>query len=204
MGGDQRLPGHVGAHAAIAQDEMGEHCKHRFAGGALHPPDGETTQPETGVMRMARQAPALAAAGLVEELKAEREEKREYDLDKHLGITKELKVRRRILKIDGDGTVLTCRLGGWSHLSPPLRWSLTLMRHHGGNVLKYQECCEIRRVLPLNPMECEETNPPTGGHDFTRSGGQPGRFRTAPAALRAVARETAKIAITYFYHYEIV
>jgi hypothetical protein len=27
------------------------------------------------------------------------------------------------------------------------------MRHHGGNVLKYQEYCEKRRVLPLNPME---------------------------------------------------
>jgi hypothetical protein len=27
------------------------------------------------------------------------------------------------------------------------------MRHHGGNVLKYQEYGEKRRVLPLNPME---------------------------------------------------
>ena len=81
-------------------------------------------------------------------------------LDKRLGITKELKVRYLILKIDADSTVVACRLGGWSHLSPPLRWSLTLMRHHGGNVLKYQECCEIRRVLPLNPMECAQ-NPNT-------------------------------------------
>jgi len=79
-------------------------------------------------------------------------------LDKRLGITKELKVRYLILKIDADSTVVACRLGGWSHLSPPLRWSLTLMRHHGGNVLKYQECCEIRRVLPLNPMECGFSN----------------------------------------------
>jgi hypothetical protein len=48
----------------------------------------------------------------VEELKAEGEEKREDELDKRLGITKELKVRRLILKIDGDGPVLACRLGG--------------------------------------------------------------------------------------------
>ena len=89
----------------------------------------------------------------MEELKAEREEKREHELDKRLGITKELKVRCLILKIDGDGPVLACRLGCLCHLSPPLRWSLALMRHHGGNVLKYQEYCEERRVLPLNPME---------------------------------------------------
>ena len=67
------------------------------------------------------QAPTLAAAGRVEELKAEREEKREHELDKCLGITKELKVRRLLLKIDGDGPVLACRLGCLSHLSPPLR-----------------------------------------------------------------------------------
>jgi len=67
-------------------------------------------------MRVAGQAPALAAAGLVEELKAEREEKREHELDKRLGITKELKVSRLLLKIDGDGPVLAWRRGGLSHL----------------------------------------------------------------------------------------
>jgi hypothetical protein len=93
-----------------------EHCS---ACRALDPPDGETTEPETGLVGVARQAPALAAAGLVEELKAEREEKREHELDKRLGITKELKVRCLILKIDGDGPVLACRLGGVSHVLIP-------------------------------------------------------------------------------------
>jgi hypothetical protein len=116
-------------------------------------PDGETTQPDTGIVGVAHQAPALAAAGLVEELKAEREDKREHELDKRLGVTKELKVSRLLLKIDGDGTVLACRLGCLSHLSPPVRWSLAPMRHYGGNVLKYQEYCEKRWILPLNPME---------------------------------------------------
>jgi hypothetical protein len=69
-------------------------------------------------MGVAGQAFALAAAGLVYELKAEGEEKREHELDKRLSITKELKVSRLILKIDDDGTVLACRLGGLSHLSP--------------------------------------------------------------------------------------
>jgi len=105
-------------------------------------------------MGVTGQAPALAAAGLVEELKAEREEKREYELDKRLGITQELKVRCLILKIDGDGPVLACRLGGLFHLSPPWRWLLALMRHHEGNMLKYQEYCEKRMVLPRNSVEC--------------------------------------------------
>jgi len=59
-----------------------------------------------------------AAAGLVEELKAKREEKREDELDKRLGITQELKVSHLILKIDSDGAVLTGRFGGLSHVSP--------------------------------------------------------------------------------------
>jgi hypothetical protein len=95
--------------------------EHRFTCGALDPPDGETTQPDTGIVGVAGQAPALATAGLVEELKAEREEKREHELDKRLGITQELKVRRLVLKIDGDGPVLAYRLGCWSHLSPPVK-----------------------------------------------------------------------------------
>src|SRR6266568_4889856 len=92
-----------------------------FTPGALDTPDGETTQPETGIVGVARQALTLAAAGLVEELKAKREEKREHELDKRLGITKELQISRLILKIDDDGPVVACRRGGLSHLSPPLR-----------------------------------------------------------------------------------
>jgi hypothetical protein len=92
-----------------------------FARRALDTPDGETTQPDTGIVGVARQALTLAAASLVEELKAKREDKREHELDKRLGITKELQISRLILKIDGDGPVLACRLGGLSHLSPPLR-----------------------------------------------------------------------------------
>jgi hypothetical protein len=90
---------------------VGEDREHRSACGALDPPDGEPTEPETSIVGVARQAPTLAAAGLVEELKAEREEKREHELDKRLGITQELKVRCLILKINGDGPVLACRLG---------------------------------------------------------------------------------------------
>src|SRR6266478_5470836 len=153
MGGQQGITGNIRPHRAITQDEVRQDGEHGLACGALDTPDGETTQPDTGIVGVAGQAPALAAAGLVEELKAEREEKREHELDKRLGVTQELKVRRLVLKIDSDGPVLACRLGCLSHLSPPLRWSLALMRHHGGNVLKYQEYCEECGVLPLNSME---------------------------------------------------
>src|SRR5215831_13211001 len=98
--------GHLRWHGAIAQDEVQQDREHCFTCGALDPPDGETPQPDTGIVGVAGQAPALAAAGLVEELKAEREEKREHELDKRLGVTQELKVRRLVLKIDGDGPVL--------------------------------------------------------------------------------------------------
>ena len=119
MGGQQGIAGHLRAHLAIAQDEVRQDGEHGFACGALDTPDGETTEPDTGIVGVAGQAPALAAAGLVEELKAEREEKREHELDKRLGVTQELKVRRLVLKIDGDGPVLACRLGGVSHVLIP-------------------------------------------------------------------------------------
>src|SRR5216683_6270929 len=115
----QGITGHLWAHLAVTQDEMRQDGEHGFARRALDTPDGETTQAETGIVGVARQAPALAAAGLVEELKAEREEKRAHELDKRLGVTEELKVRRLVLKIDGDGPVLACRLGGVSHVLIP-------------------------------------------------------------------------------------
>src|SRR5438552_6835312 len=81
---------------------MGQYGKDRFASRALHAPDGEPTQPDTGIVGVAGQAPTLAAAGLVEELKAEREEKREHELDKRLGVTEELKVRRVVYLSPAD------------------------------------------------------------------------------------------------------
>ena len=119
VGGDQRLPGHVGAHAAIAQDEMGEDREHRLAGGALHPPDGETTQPNTGIVGVARQAATCAAASLMEELKTRREEEGEDKLDTRLGVVKELAVGRFVVEIDGDGAVCSRRLSRCAHVSPP-------------------------------------------------------------------------------------
>ena len=124
MGGQQGIAGHLRAHLAVAQDEVRQDGEHRFAGGALDTPDGETTQPDTGIMGVAGQAPAPAAAGLVDELKANREEKGEDELDKRLGVTQELKVGRLILEIDGDGAVLACRFGGCVPCLTPMQMAI--------------------------------------------------------------------------------
>ena len=104
---------------------MRQDREHGFASRALDTPDGETTQAETGLGGVARQAAARAAAGLVEELKAEGKEKGEDELDKRLGVVKELVVRRFIVEINGDGAVFACHFGGLAHVSstfPRIKW----------------------------------------------------------------------------------
>ena len=103
---------------------------------------------------MPGQAPALAAAGLVEELKARREEEGEDTLDKRLGVVKELAVGRFVVEIDGDGAVCAGRFGGLSHVSSPCRWLSVAMRHREGNALKDQAYGERIGASPLNAMEC--------------------------------------------------
>ena len=105
-------------------------------------------------MGVARQASTLAAAGLVEELKAEGKEKGEDLLDKRLGVVKELVVRRFIVEINGDGAVFACHFGGLAHVSSPCRW-LSVQRRHGEvNPLQEQAYGERIGSSPLNPMEC--------------------------------------------------
>ncbi len=87
MGGQQGIAGHVRPHRAVAQDKVRQDGEDRFAGGALDAPDGEPAQANPRVMGVARQAPTLAAAGLVEELKAEGEEEGEDEFDKRFGVT---------------------------------------------------------------------------------------------------------------------
>src|SRR5437879_13259409 len=98
MCGQQRVTGHVRSHLLRAQYVMREDREHHFAYGALQPPNGGTTQPDTGIMRVARQAPAAATSRLVCELKAKGQEKGEDEFDKRLAVAKELKVGRFIVK----------------------------------------------------------------------------------------------------------
>ena len=109
-------------------------------------------------MGVTRQASSLAAAGLVEELKAEGKEKGEDLLDKRLGVVKELVVRRFIVEINGDRAVFACHFGGLAHVSSPCRWLSVQRRHGEGNPLQEQAYGERIGASPLNPMECAWLN----------------------------------------------
>ena len=121
-------------------------------------PDGETTQPNTGIVGVARQAATCAAAGLMEELKTRREEEGEDTLDTRLGGVKELAVGRCVVAIDGDGAVCAGRFDGLSHVSSPCRWLSVAMRHREGKALKDQAFGEKIGASPLNAMECGGDN----------------------------------------------
>jgi hypothetical protein len=90
------------------------------ARGALEAPDGEPTQPDTDVMRVAGQAPTATTGRLVGKLKAQSEEKGQHTFDKGLAISQELKVSHFVLKINGNSAVVPCPFARLSHMSP--RW----------------------------------------------------------------------------------
>jgi hypothetical protein len=118
MGGQQGITSDLRPHLAIAQDEMGEDREHRFACRALYPPDGDSTQPDPGIMGVARETPTAATRSLVCELKAQGEEKGHHTFDKGLAISQELKVGRFVLKINGNGAIVPCPFARLFHMSP--------------------------------------------------------------------------------------
>jgi transposase-like protein len=165
MSGQQGIAGHVRAHLAVAQDEVRQDGEHSLAGGALDAPDGETTQTDPRIMGVAREAPALTAAGLVEELKTEGEEEGEDACDKRFGVAQERTVGRLIAEVNGDRAVVAYRFGGVAHVSFPVQWSLARSRHGEGNTLKDQVYGERLGAPPLNSLECAlaKERPPVFG-----------------------------------------
>jgi hypothetical protein len=118
VGGQQGVAGDLRAHRAIAQDDVGENREHRPTRRALETPDGETTQPDTDIMRVARQAPAAATGRLVCELNPEGQDERQHPFDNRLAVAQQLNVGRFVLKIDGDGPVFSRRCGRCVQVSP--------------------------------------------------------------------------------------
>jgi hypothetical protein len=116
MSGQQGVTGRFGAHPAIAKDELGEHSKDRPASGALNAPNGETAQANTSIMGVASQGAAAVTGRFVGELKPEREDEGEHELNERLAIAKELQVGGLIVEIDGEGAVLTGRFVGLGHV----------------------------------------------------------------------------------------
>ena len=97
---------------------MREDREYRFARGALQTPESDPTQPDTPVMRAARQASAAATDRLVFQLKTQRQHKGHDTFEKRLAIAKQLKVGRFVLKIDSDGPVCTWLFGCVTHVPP--------------------------------------------------------------------------------------
>jgi len=110
MRGPQGIAGHGRAHLAVAQDEVRQDGEHRLAGGALEAPDGKTPQTDPRILGVAREAPALTAAGLVEELKTEGEEEGEDACDK----------RSWARSRHGEGNTLKDQVYGARLGAPPL------------------------------------------------------------------------------------
>src|SRR5919108_493654 len=118
MGRHQGSAGDLRAHLAVAQDERRQDRDHGFACRALEPPDGEPTQTDAHLMRVARQAPPSATGRLVLELKAKRQPEGEDTLEQGLAITEQLKVGRFVLEIKGDSAVCAGLASGVAHGSP--------------------------------------------------------------------------------------
>ena len=105
-------------HLRIAQDEVRQDREHRATRGALDPPDGEPTQPDTGIMGVVGETPAATTGRLVGELKANGEEEGHDAFDKRLAIAKQLRLSSCVVKIDGDGAVFAGLASGVAHGAP--------------------------------------------------------------------------------------
>jgi hypothetical protein len=116
VGGDKGLPRQFGTHTAIAQDEVGQHCKDSLARGTLHAPDGEAAEANPRIMGVAGETAAVTQ-GFVIELEAKSQEKGQNEVNERFAIAQQLKVGGFIVKIDGEGTVLAGRFGALSHVS---------------------------------------------------------------------------------------
>src|SRR5262245_63278174 len=117
MGGQQHITGHLRSHLAIAQDEVGEDRAHGAARGALDPPDGDPTQADAHIMRVAGQTPSPITGRLVLELKTKGQDEGEDTFEERLPIIQQLKIGRFILKIDGDRAVFPGLFGTLPHVS---------------------------------------------------------------------------------------
>ena len=92
MRGQQRITGRLRAHPAVAQDAVGEHREHGSTRGALETPDGDPTETDTHIMRVAGQAPTGVTGGLVFQLKAKGHHEGDDQCHTGLAVAKQLKV----------------------------------------------------------------------------------------------------------------
>ena len=102
MGGQQGIAGHLWSHRTVTQDKVGQDGEDSFTRRTLDTPDGETTQPDPDVMRVAGQTPTPATGRLVFELKAEGEDEGEDTLEKRLPVSQQAAVCGFVSKINTE------------------------------------------------------------------------------------------------------
>jgi hypothetical protein len=119
MGREEDMTGSLRGHRAIAQDEVREDREHRSARRALKPPDGDATETDADLMRVACETPAPTAGCLVLELKAKGHDEGDDTFEERLPIAKQLEVGRFAPEIDSDGTVFARRLSRCAHVLSP-------------------------------------------------------------------------------------
>src|SRR5512145_152255 len=99
---------------------MRQDREHGATRGALDAPDGEPTQPGTGIMGVACETSAAATGRLVGKLQAKGKEESTHEFHKGLAVAKQLKIGRFVSKIDRDGPVCAGPFGCCAHVSPQI------------------------------------------------------------------------------------
>src|SRR5262249_39696974 len=118
---------------------------------------GDPTQTDTRIMGVTREAPAAVTGRLMEQLRAQGQEKGEDAFNKRLPVIKQAEVGGFVVKIDSDGPVFAGLGGGITHGHPSVFRSRKTTRHHEGNALQSQDHCAGIRGLPLKTMESGKT-----------------------------------------------
>jgi hypothetical protein len=109
VGGDKGLPRQIGTHAAIAQDEVGQHCKDSLARGTLYAPDGEAAEANPRIMGVAGEETAAAATrGFVPALAAKSKAQGQDALNERFAIdtatVRNAFARRQVITLRADWT----------------------------------------------------------------------------------------------------
>jgi hypothetical protein len=177
---------HGWAPLALTPDERRQDGAHGWARRTLATPAGETIQADTGRVGVAGQTPALATAGLGEELKAASEQQRAHERAKRFGGAQDLSGGRLLVAIDGARAVVACRFGGVSPVSSPSQRPWARMRPREGHVLTDQASGERLGASPLHAVECGPRRAPNS----VRHASPTGRRERPPGASGESARRS--------------
>jgi hypothetical protein len=145
---------HLRTHLAIAQDEVREDGEHGFAPRTLDTPDGDPTETDSEIMRVAGQAAISMTGRFVFQLKAKGHDEGEDTFEKRLAIPKQLKDVASFRKSTVMVRFSRVRRSVVRMGHPQIRWSVLLMTQHRGMLAELQGDRAGGGVLPLKAMKC--------------------------------------------------